>query len=548
MNFIESESPTKLRGGYYTHPEIARFLTRWVCEISPQRILEPSCGDGVFIDALRTLGPAFLQSVTAFETDPPEAEKAAAKGRHLKGPITNVFARDFIEWGLLRSGRPADFDAVLGNPPFIRYQYLDDAHQALTQKIFDIFHLPFTKHTNAWIPFVILSVAHLRPEGRLAMVVPAEILHVLHAQPLRNFLARECSKILIIDPEELWFSNTLQGVVLLLAEKKASKDSKGHGVAIIQVRDRAFLSEEPGELCGTARFSGGDVLRGKWMRALLTGEERELLKDVVLRRNVFKFRDIADVDVGIVTGANKFFLVPDEVVARYQLEQWSHPMFGRSEHVRGVIYDEESHRENKQVGLPANFLWFGTGDLKRFPEGVRHYIKTGEAAGLHRRYKCRIREPWYNVPSVSAAPVAMLKRCHDFHRLILNKAGAYTTDTAYRVRPTKAEPEQLVYSFVNSLTALTAELEGRHYGGGVLELVPSEIEELLVPLVTPTSDLLRKLHDDIKLGKPPENIFALQDGSVLKRIGLSKKERQTLHDAWSRLRTRRQRAHGKQDN
>jgi hypothetical protein len=33
---------------------------------------------------------------------------------------------------------------------------------------------------------------------------------------------------------------------------------------------------------------------------------------------------------------------------------------------------------------------------------------------------------------------------------------------------------------VNSLTALTAELEGRHYGGGVLELVPSEIEKLAV--------------------------------------------------------------------
>ncbi len=39
-----------------------------------------------------------------------------------------------------------------------------------------------------------------------------------------------------------------------------------------------------------------------------------------------------------------------------------------------------------------------------------------------------------------------------------------------------------MFGFLNGLTALTAELEGRHYGGGVLELVPSEIEKLLVPV------------------------------------------------------------------
>ena len=75
----------------------------------------------------------------------------------------------------------------------------------------------------------------------------------------------------------------------------------------------------------------------------------------------------------------------------------------------------------------------------------------------------------------------MLKRSHNVPRLILNKAGAYTTDTAYRIR-SEIAPDRLVASFLNPLTALSAELEGRHYGGGVLELVPSEIEKLLVPL------------------------------------------------------------------
>ena len=41
----------------------------------------------------------------------------------------------------------------------------------------------------------------------------------------------------------------------------------------------------------------------------------------------------------------------------------------------------------------------------------------------------------------------------------------------------------LIAGFHNSLTILTSELEGRTYGGGVLEMVPSEIAKLVVPIV-----------------------------------------------------------------
>src|SRR5262249_21745237 len=152
---------------------------------------------------------------------------------------------------------------------------------------------------------------------------------------------------------------------------------------------------------------------------------------------------------------NKFFLVPDSVVEEYGLSPWAHPMFGRSEHVPGVIYDEKTHAHNRARGLPTNFLWFKGSALSA---SARRYLKLGEANGLHRRYKCRVREPWYEVPSVYSTPVGMLKRCHDFPRLVLNKLTAYTTDTAYRIRTCGVEAGRFVFSFVNSLTALSAEL------------------------------------------------------------------------------------------
>src|SRR5260370_40261862 len=103
---------------------------------------------------------------------------------------------------------------------------------------------------------------------------------------------------------------------------------------------------------------------------------------------------------------------------------------------------------------------------------------------LHTGYKCRVRLPWYTVPSVYAHELGMLKRAHNSPRLILNKICAYTTDTAYRIRVLRTlfsgvSPEKLVGCFINPLTALSAEVEGRHYGGCVLGPIPYGIDPRL---------------------------------------------------------------------
>lgn len=215
MNFIALESKKKLRGGFYTEPSIASFLVKWIRTINPARVLEPSCGDGVFLDAIEKLGFEGLMQVKAFEINEEEADKAESRTQL----PADILKKDFLSWYLLRGQFEEQFDAVVGNPPFIRYQYLPDEQQELAELIFKKLSLPFTHHTNAWVPFILASISLLRPGGRLAMVIPSELFHIPHAQSLRKYLAQQCSRILIFDPTELWFNDTLQGTILLLAEK-----------------------------------------------------------------------------------------------------------------------------------------------------------------------------------------------------------------------------------------------------------------------------------------------------------------------------------------
>ena len=88
----------------------------------------------------------------------------------------------------------------------------------------------------------------------------------------------------------------------------------------------------------------------------------------------------------------------------------------------------------------------------------------------------------------------MPKRVHQHHRLLVNQAGVSTTDTIYRgiMKPNYCDRENdLAAGFHNSVTLLSAELEGRTYGGGVLELVPSEVSRLRVPLLPLNEQLAR---------------------------------------------------------
>lgn len=537
MNFKEVESSQKLSGSYYTPLWLADFLMRWVLESGSKTILEPSCGDGAFFDVLPHTD--FGLSISGFDINSDATAVCINKLNALPAQ-SMVATQDFLKWAIenLKAEKCQTFDAAVGNPPFIRYQYWDKEMQDRAQEFFSLIGMKFSKHTNAWIPFVISSIKFLNPGGQIGMILPSELLHVLYAKGLRDYLLQECSQILIIDPEDIWFEDTLQGVIVLMARKKTDPNHKTDGIAIIHTKGKGFSKEDPAQLFANADYVDGDFLRDKWTYALLTSEERRIYKEISSKPNIYSFSDLATADVGIVTGANKFFLVSDSVVEKYHLQSVAHPMFGRSEHCPGIIYDQWQHNENSRKGFPTNFLYFSDAEDEIT---YKEYLDIGIKESLPFRYKCRIRTPWYKVPSVYASPISMLKRSNGMPRLILNTLNAYTTDTAYRIVPKEnVDSTALVVCFLNSLTALSAELEGRHYGGGVLELVPSEIDRLKVPYVPNPGIDIFYLNNFVK-NHSVDEILEQQDEIIFSTLGIATEQMKKLQSALARIKSRRQR-------
>ncbi|HDL4156441.1 TPA: N-6 DNA methylase [Mannheimia haemolytica] len=536
MKFKDEQTEQKLRGGYYTPQYLADYITKWVLGINPSSILEPSCGDGRFIQALFNNNSEKEKNITCFELIDSEADKSKYLLKSLGFNNFSVYSSDFLRWSVDNfKADQIEFEGIIGNPPFIRYQYLNEEFQESAKNVFDLLNFKFTKHTNSWVSFLISSLSFLKEGGRLGMIIPSEILNVIHAQSLRDFISQGLHKVLIINPKNIWFENTLQGALIILIEKVDNESKKG--ISILNVEDDDFINIDPNKLFVKSKYIDFKDLPDKWVGANLTEEELSLINKVKNHRSVYKFSDIATVEVGIVTGANDFFLINDHIVSKYKLDRFVYPMFGKSQHCKGIIYDNEQHFENKEKNLPTNFIYLEDNE-SNLPLLVQTYIKEGEDAEYHKRYKCKIRKPWYKVPSVYSTNIGMLKRSHEAPKLILNKLGAYTTDTAYRIKSNKFQDEILVCCFLNPLTMILSELNGRFYGGGVLELVPSEIRNLYIPIIENIDFNIEELNEEVKAGNI-ENVIRNNGEKILTNLGFSQEDNAMLMSIWKKLKNNR---------
>ena len=78
--------------------------------------------------------------------------------------------------------------------------------------------------------------------------------------------------------------------------------------------------------------------------------------------------------------------------------------------------------------------------------------------------------------------------------------------------------ENLIFSFYNSLTLSFAELNGRYYGGGVLELTPNEFKNLPVPYMKVSEDEFKSFVKNFKEKSSIKQVCERNDMAILKSI------------------------------
>jgi adenine-specific DNA-methyltransferase len=134
----------------------------------------------------------------------------------------------------------------------------------------------------------------------------------------------------------------------------------------------------------------------------------------------------------------------------------------------------------------------------------------------------------------------MLRQVHSFPKIILNKANSTCTDTIHRVRFRNGiEGKRVAAAFLNSLTFAFAEITGRSYGGGVLELEPNEAEKLPMPLAGADQLDLDEIDSLVRRNDIHAVLDITDDVLLRKGLGLNNDEIKMLRTIWEKLRKRR---------
>jgi adenine-specific DNA-methyltransferase len=161
-------------------------------------------------------------------------------------------------------------------------------------------------------------------------------------------------------------------------------------------------------------------------------------------------------------------------------------------------------------------------DYKKFPAELLKHISYGENQELHKRYKCGKRNRWYDVPIISNGQLMFFKRYNKLPRIVVNSAQVYSTDISYNIRLMENFDElSVAFCFYNSLTLTLCEYNGRFYGGGVGELVPSEFKTLRIPYKKIANKKILHLDKMMREDSTIDEIIEYVDSVVLNDLSVN---------------------------
>jgi adenine-specific DNA methylase len=452
----------KEAGAYYTPDVVADSLLHWAIRSASDRLLDPSCGNGQFIRGHKN-------SVGI------EQDAIAAKQAVDAAPAALVHEGDFFAWARNTLER---FECAAGNPPFIRYQRFVGPVRESALAICSKVGAHFSGLASSWAPFLVAATTLLRPGGRIAFVVPAEIGHAPYSAPLIEYLASHFAVVHVVAIRSKLFPTLSEDCWLLYADGFGGHTEDLRFSALNRFRR---MTSPPQEFVQIPLVEWRTSWNRRLRPFLIASGARKAYLDIVCRADTRRLGDLAAVGIGYVTGANDFFhLRPSQVRALSIPEKLLHPTVrnGRALPAYRLTTSVVAkwRRDDEQMML----LRIPKG--ARVPAPVKRYLDSEAGHTARSAYKCRVRDPWYSVPDVQIPDFFLSYMSGRAASLVRNDAACTCTNSVHAVRLREGvEPTALRRSWESSFTNLSCEIEGHPLGGGMLKLEPREAGQIVFP-------------------------------------------------------------------
>jgi methylase of polypeptide subunit release factors len=499
-------------GRFYTAPAGADLILHLCLRQAADRVLDPSCGAGIFLSraaALKqTLDPqrdalTLGEELWGVEVDRESAEEASQNLR-AQGIAARIVRADFFN---LDARDLPEFDCVAGNPPYTRQEWMREMapggdKAALTDHAMG--GTPWlTRRAGLHAYFFVHAARFLREGGRLGFVASNSWLDVDYGAGLQAFFLANFRILAIVESQvERWFADASVNTCLVILERCADAAARdehlarfvqlhrplgSHAAALRQLAQHILSgsSDESvrvrtvrqGSLGERQPVFGAAPQRPRRWGALLRAPQVYLDTLERNRDRLTPLKTLAHIRRGYTSGANEFFYLDQAAQAEWNIEpQFLRPLIKSPRDCAGVTVDPRALAHRVVLAQESKRALKGTQALR--------YIEWGESQGFNLRPTCASRERWYALGEKPPAHLAWIKGVWTRHFCPLLADPSVALDQQlYGLELREPALKKVTAAWLNSTwIALCAELGGRvNFGEGILWLAAYEAGELVLP-------------------------------------------------------------------
>ena len=476
-----SEEHRRRFAQHFTPEKIARLMCSWVCELKPERILDPAVGLGIFPGILREMLPT--ASITGVDIDPLIFEFASAQ---LRNSAVRLVNGDFLSEDCEDS-----FDAIVANPPYIRHHDFRHSSDLLTS-ISRRSGVKIPRTMNMYGLFVLEICRRLKVGGRAAIVIPTEWANSNFGAALKTFFSGNdlLNTLLYLSSESRPFETALTTACVLFIEKPAAaRASPTVRCVYINSLDADLRLESV--VRGKPADPDSAIVKNIPLQALMATDKWDHLlshQDEINLDGTVPLKSIGTTRRGIATGANAFFHLNLETAIAVGIQRRNLlPCVGRAQDVRGLIFDNYDADRLIAERAPSHLV----GIVGEPNEAELAYIEAGVSQGLPSRHLLAARKTWFRMEQRPPAPIWAAVQSRTGLRFVRNRAGALNLTTFHCIYPRDLREiylDALTVCLNSTPVQKMLKREVRTYGGGLEKLQPDDLLKIRLPALNQAPD------------------------------------------------------------
>lgn len=456
---------------FFTPYPIARFMARWVLggHHSVKKLLDPAIGLGVFIRAIVEGNASADLSITGYDVDPQILHQCADVLADVAGRENiNLICQDYLftDWY-------ERYDAIIGNPPYFKFQ--DYATRVAALREFQQrVGMNLSGFTNIYALFLLKSLSQLNHNGRCAYLIPSEFLNADYGRQVKEYLIKLKSLryVLVFDFDKNLFNEALTTSSILLF----ANDEQKQGVEFINVSSVSELEQLAEQLAVYPRtISLGNEVEFASLNPAVKWRTYYQENNTDKYLNLVPFSNYAGVSRGIATGANDFFLFSEEKAKGWQIPMdYLLPVVSKAAQVPGHFFTQADFTELRASNKPIFLL----NSKDNHCQAVNDYLFSGEQRGVHHRHLTSHRKPWYALENRQPSPLWVSVFSRSNLRFIRNEAGVRNLTTFHCVYLKAPALPKLDLFFSYLLTDISREIFSDHrreYGDGLEKFEPNDL-------------------------------------------------------------------------